>query len=73
MTARADQPDREREYREEAERLSLLPRAEQLAVLRIYRECAENPQTPKAEREWGLARVKPLERQLRRLRRGRNG
>jgi hypothetical protein len=70
MTAKAD---REREYREEAKRLSLLPRAEQLAVLRIYRECAENPKTPEAERQWGLARIKALERHLRRLSRCRKG
>ncbi len=63
-------PEQEQEYRAEAERLALLPREEQRAIIAIYRECAQNPKTPKHEREWGQARVEAVERHLRRLNRG---
>jgi hypothetical protein len=39
-------PEQEQECREEAERLALLPLEEQLTILAIYRECAQNPKTP---------------------------
>ena len=61
--------EQEQEWREEAERLALLPKADQREIIAIYRECAENPKIPKLERAWGLARVKALERHLRRLNR----
>jgi hypothetical protein len=62
----------EQKYRDEAERLAALPREEQQKILAVYRQCAENPKTPKKEREWGQARVAALQRHLRRLNRGSN-
>jgi hypothetical protein len=60
-----------KEFRTEAERLALLHRDDQQKILAMLRECAENPRTPKRERQAGLARVKALERHLRRLNRRR--
>lgn len=65
----ADQP--EQEHRAEAERLALLPVEDQREIIAIYRACAKNPKIPKAERQWGLARVRALERHLRGLNRAR--
>jgi hypothetical protein len=62
-------PADEHEHREEAKRLALLPVEDQREIIAIYRACAKNPKTPKREREWGLARVKALEKHLRRLNR----
>jgi len=62
-------PEQEQEYREEAQRLAMLPVDEQKQILALYRECASNPKVPKRERVWGLVRVKALERHLRRLNR----
>jgi len=62
-------PAKEQEYREEAKRLALLSIEDQREIIAIYRECAKNPKATKREREWGLARVRALQRHLRRLNR----
>jgi hypothetical protein len=59
----------EQEFRAEAERLALPPRQDQRKILGMLRECADNPKTPKRERNAGLARIRALERHLRRLNR----
>ncbi len=61
--------DKEREYREEAERLATIPIEDQHAVLDIYRGCAENPKLPRRERERNRERIEVLELHLRRLNR----
>lgn len=58
-------PGKEQEYREEAERLSFLPRAMQRDFLRAFRLAARDRRLSRKEREKGLARVKALERLLR--------
>jgi hypothetical protein len=45
--------EREKECREEAERLAQLPVADQKEILALYRECATNSKTPKRERAIG--------------------
>ena len=60
-------PQKEQEYREEAERLALLPRDEQKAIIAMHRDIASNPKVPKAEREAGRERADALERHLNRL------
>jgi hypothetical protein len=59
-------PDRakEQEYREEAERLALLPVADQREVIALHRSVASNPKVPKREREAGQERAAALERLL---------
>jgi len=61
--------DKEREYREEAERLATIPVEDQIAVLDIYRSCAENTKLPRRARELNRERIEALERHLRRLNR----
>lgn len=56
--------DKEREYREEAERLKQLPRAEQRQIVEMYRDVANGKGVPARERKAGLERVAALERFL---------
>jgi hypothetical protein len=56
--------NREREYREEAERLARLPREDQREIIALHRSVADNPKVPKAEREAGKQRADALERLL---------
>ena len=56
--------DKEQEYRDEAERLKLLPRAEQRQILTFYRDVATVKGVPARERKAGLERVAALERLL---------
>ena len=63
--------DREREYAVEAERLSLLPRADQREIVALHRTVADNPKLPKPDRKAAAERVEALERHLRRLNRRR--
>jgi hypothetical protein len=55
---------KEREYREEAERLALLPVADQREVIALHRSVASNSKVPKREREAGQERAAALERLL---------
>ena len=56
--------DREQEYRDEAERLRQLPRAEQRQIVQLYRDVANGKGVPAREREAGLERAAALERLL---------
>ena len=58
-------PEKKQEYREEAERLAMLPVAEQRKVIAMHREVAAGKGVPKAERQAGLERAEALERILR--------
>ena len=57
-------PAKEQEYREEAERLALLPKADQREIIALHRSVAANPKVPKRERDSGKARADALERLL---------
>jgi hypothetical protein len=56
--------EQEREYREEAKRLTLLPRSDQRAIIAMYREVANRKGVPARERKAGLERAAALERYL---------
>ena len=56
--------DKEQEYRDEAERLKQLPRAEQRQIVEMYRDVALGKGVPARERKTGLERVAALERLL---------
>lgn len=58
-------PDKVREYRDEAERLAQLTPAEQLRVLALIRGPAEDPKVPKADRDAACERYGALKRLLR--------
>jgi hypothetical protein len=58
-------PAKAQEYREEARRLTSLPREDQREVIALYRKIADNPKVPKQEREEGHRRANALERFLR--------
>jgi hypothetical protein len=58
------------EYRAEAERLALLPVADQGEIIALHRSVADNPKVPKADRQAAADRADALERHLRRLNRG---
>jgi hypothetical protein len=58
------EPAREQEYREEAERLALLPVEDQREIIALHRSIASNPRVPKREREAGKERADTLERLL---------
>jgi hypothetical protein len=62
-------PSKEQEYREEAERLALLPKADQREIIGLHRSTADNPKAPKPDRQLARERVEALERHLRRLNR----
>jgi hypothetical protein len=55
------------EYREEAERLALLPQEDQQKIIAMHRETAKNPKAPRSVREEACSRAEALERHLRRL------
>jgi hypothetical protein len=65
------EPDKEQEYRAEAERLALLPQEEQAAVIAWHRDIAGNPKVPKRDREAARERAEALDRLLKRARRKR--
>ena len=56
--------DREREYREEAERLKLLPREDQRAVVEMIGLPANDPKVPKVDRLEARQRVRALKKLL---------
>lgn len=56
--------DKEQEFRDEAERLKQLPRAEQRQIVELYRDVANGKGVPARERKAGLERVAALERLL---------
>jgi hypothetical protein len=60
-------PEKEQEYREEAERLAQLTRDDQKSIIALHRSIASNPKVPKAERQAGRERADALERYLNRL------
>ena len=57
-------PAKEQEYREEAERLAILPAVEQRKIIAMHREIAAGEGVPDAERQAGLERADCLERFL---------
>jgi hypothetical protein len=59
----------EDEYRAEAERLALLPAADQREVIALHRSVAANPKLGPADRQAAADRAEALERHLRRLNR----
>jgi hypothetical protein len=61
----------EPDYRAEAERLALLPVADQKRIIAMHRADAANPKVSQRDREYARERADALERQLRRLRRRR--
>jgi hypothetical protein len=62
-------PSRDREHREEAERLAELPAADQREIIALHRSVASNRKAPKADRRQARERADALERHLRRLNR----
>lgn len=54
----------EEEYRKEAERLALLPVADQREIIALHRSVASNSKVPKRERDAGRARAAALEKLL---------
>jgi hypothetical protein len=62
---RAEREQRERDFREEAERLRLLPRDEQRAIIALHRSVANDREVSPANRQEARARVKALEKYLR--------
>jgi hypothetical protein len=57
--------DQEREHREEAKRLGVLPRNEQRQIVALHRSVADNPKVPKRDREEARSLADALERLLR--------
>jgi hypothetical protein len=58
----------QQEFRDEAERLALLPVADQKAILAMHRADARNPKVPKPDRDFARRRAAALERYLRQRR-----
>jgi hypothetical protein len=56
---------KEQEYREQAERLALVPKKVQSAVIAWLRDIASNPKLRKQDREEARKRANALERFLR--------
>jgi len=56
--------DEEQEYREEAERMSHLPREEQERIMDWHRDIASNPTVKKKDRQAALERAMVLEKLL---------
>ena len=52
--------EKEREYREEAERLSLLSVVEQRQIVAMHEADAKNPKVPKRDRDYAAERAKAL-------------
>jgi hypothetical protein len=63
--------EQELETRAEAERLALLPRADQLAVVAVHRRVIANPRLTVNARRQAEEHLAALERHLRRLNRKR--
>ncbi len=63
-------PELESEYKAEAERLALLPVADQREIIALHRSVADNPKLATADRRVAAERADALERHLRRLNRG---
>jgi hypothetical protein len=57
-------PSKEQEYREEAERLALLPKAEQRAIVAWHKAIADDPKVKKSDRQAASARARALEKLL---------
>lgn len=62
-------PEQERDYREEAERLALLPVEEQRKAVAIIRAPADDPKLSRADRREAAERADALTQHLRRLNR----
>ena len=62
-------PQKEQEYRTEAERLALLPRDVQRQAVALIRAPADNTKVGKRDRDEARERADALERHLRRLNR----
>jgi len=60
----------EEEYRAEAERLALLPVADQKEIIALHRSVADNPKLVQRDRQAAADRADAMERHLRRLNRG---
>jgi hypothetical protein len=56
------------EFRQEAERLSLLDEETQRRLIAEQRAIAANPKVPQRDREYALARAKALQRHLQKKR-----
>jgi hypothetical protein len=69
--AKREESPQERECREEAERLALLPRDVQRQALALIRAPADNPKLGQRDRTEARERAEALERHLRRLNRQR--
>jgi hypothetical protein len=67
-----DQEQREREHREEAERLAMLPIEDQWRIIAMHRADAANAAIPAADRRFAAERADALTRHLRRIRRRKN-
>ena len=63
--------DWERDCRDEAERLRLLPREDQRAIVALHRSVANDPKVTKANRDEARRRADALEKLLRLARRKR--
>ena len=57
-------PDRANEHKDEADRLALLPVADQRAIIAMHRADAANPKVPRRDREYAAERAKALARFL---------
>jgi hypothetical protein len=62
-------PVKQQEYREEADRLALLPRDVQKQAVALVRAPADDPKVGQRDREEARERADALERHLRRLNR----
>jgi hypothetical protein len=60
---------KEQEYKDEAERLALLPLADQREIIALHRSVADNPKVKKADRQLARDKADTLEKLLRRLNR----
>ena len=60
-------PDKEQEYRAEAERMTELPRDDQRQLIAQHRAIAADKTVPKSDRKEAKERAEALERHLRRL------
>ena len=65
-------PAKEQEFREEAERLALLPIADQRQIIAMHEADAKNPKVPKRDRAYAAERERALTRLLGLRRRRRN-
>jgi hypothetical protein len=60
-------PEKEQEYREEAERLALIPPDDARKLIAQHRTIAADKSVPKSDRTEGKERADALEKHLRRL------